>query len=342
MNYRGSYKKLLANAKAALVASIEIYNKPAFEYRDECVVILLLNAWELLLKAVLSKGHESIYYPKKRRLPYRTLSLHDTLAKVKNYLPTKIDNLPVQRNLELLSTYRDNAVHFYNERDFGTIIYSLAQTSIVNFRDLVESEFGERVEEQINWRLLPLGFDPPIDVVTFMSGRAAKEKKKSHAVEQFLAELAASAEEVRKLGQDRGRLLTVFSINLQSVKKIGDADLVVGVARDAGEAGPLAIVKTQDPNTTHPLRAKDVVPKIQDFLGDEFSSHTFQAIVWKHRIKDSLQYCWKAREGQLTLYSYEVITYVRRLTKSDIETALKDYRTFIRSRSKKSKRAEVK
>jgi hypothetical protein len=54
MNYRGSYRHLLRNGKAALLAAIEIYNKPRFEYRDECFVILLLNAWELALKALLS------------------------------------------------------------------------------------------------------------------------------------------------------------------------------------------------------------------------------------------------------------------------------------------------
>jgi hypothetical protein len=46
VNYRGSYRKLLGTGKAALLAAIEIYNKPRIEYRDECFVILLLNAWD--------------------------------------------------------------------------------------------------------------------------------------------------------------------------------------------------------------------------------------------------------------------------------------------------------
>ena len=81
MNYRGSYRHLLRNAKAAMLGAIEIYNKPQFDYRDECFVILLLNAWELLLKALLSKKKKSIFYPKKRKEPYRTLSLQDALVK---------------------------------------------------------------------------------------------------------------------------------------------------------------------------------------------------------------------------------------------------------------------
>jgi len=68
-----SYRRLLANAQSALVAAVEIYNKPAIEYRDEAFAILVVNAWELLLKAVLAKGKKDIFYPKKRGEPYRTL-----------------------------------------------------------------------------------------------------------------------------------------------------------------------------------------------------------------------------------------------------------------------------
>jgi hypothetical protein len=42
---------MLAKAEAALLAAIEIYNKPDFKYREETFAILMLNAWELLIKA---------------------------------------------------------------------------------------------------------------------------------------------------------------------------------------------------------------------------------------------------------------------------------------------------
>jgi hypothetical protein len=47
VNYRGSYRRLLANSKSAMVGAIEIYNKPRFDYRDEVFVLLLVNAWEM-------------------------------------------------------------------------------------------------------------------------------------------------------------------------------------------------------------------------------------------------------------------------------------------------------
>ena len=45
--------RLVNKAEAALLAAIEVYNKPAFAYREETFSILALNAWELLLKAKL-------------------------------------------------------------------------------------------------------------------------------------------------------------------------------------------------------------------------------------------------------------------------------------------------
>ncbi len=44
-------QELLHRAVAAMVAALEVYNKPDFRYRAESFTILALNAWELLLKA---------------------------------------------------------------------------------------------------------------------------------------------------------------------------------------------------------------------------------------------------------------------------------------------------
>ncbi|MCD6405460.1 MAG: DUF3644 domain-containing protein [Planctomycetes bacterium] len=330
MNYRGSYRKLLGNAKAVLIAAIEIYNKPAFQYRDECFVILLLNAWELGLKALLFKNKQSIYYRKKRHQPYRTLSWQDALTKAKTYFPKGTRPLPVQYNLELIGTYRDNAVHFYNADGFGIVIYALAQTCIKNLRDLMEAAFAVRLEEEINWQLLPLGIKPPIDVVSYILGKSGD--RITDAIRQFLSELAKSVEELKAAGEDTGRLLTVFNVKLESVKKIGDADVVVGVEKADGIQGPLVVVRTQDPNKTHRLRRKGVLARVQSLHGKRFTSHVFQAIVWKHHIKENQQYCWRAEKGWLTLYSYDFVTWLKRLTAPDIEAALKDYRQYLASR----------
>src|SRR5262245_35650394 len=136
MNYRGSSRKLIGNSISAALAAIEIYNKPRFPYRDEVSVVLLVNAWELLLKAMVSKSKHSLYYPKKRNQPYRSLTLPDAFSRAaKSTLwPSNIDSVPVDLNLDLLQLYRNHVIHFYNEPNFGIVLYSLLQTSIHNYR----------------------------------------------------------------------------------------------------------------------------------------------------------------------------------------------------------------
>ena len=324
MNYRGSYKKLLGNSNAAIMAAIEIYNKPTFIYRDECTVILLLNAWELMLKAILSKNKQSVFYPKKRNQPYRTLSWKDALSRSSNYFPRTVPHLPVQRNLEMLGIYRDNVVHFYNVSDFGVMLYALAQTSIMNYRDVLLEIFGIRLENRINWQLLPLGIRPPIDIVTYLAGQ--REPGSASAVRQFLSELMKVTEEVTQAEQDTGRLLTIFDVKLESVRKIGDADVVIGVERDENRDSLLAISRIQDPNRSHPLRQTEILEQIDVLHDRRFTSYTFQAIVWKYNIKERRQYCWRASEGVLIKYSNDIITFIRNLTAADLQAALTDYR----------------
>lgn len=67
INYRGSYRKLAGNSTSAMMAAVEIYNKPRFAYRDEVSVIVMMNAWELLLKAIVSKAGKSIFEKKERK-----------------------------------------------------------------------------------------------------------------------------------------------------------------------------------------------------------------------------------------------------------------------------------
>ena len=241
----------------------------------------------------------------------------------------------------MLGTYRDNAVHFYNAKDFGVVLYALAQTSIKNFRDLLEQAFAVKLENEISWQLLPLGIRPPIDIITYISG--THSGKMTKAVRQFLSELSEAVDSLKAAGEDTGRLLTVFNVKLESIKKIGDADVVVGVKKAQGTTGPLAVIKTQDPNITHPLRRIDIAGKknapgiIKTLHGRPFTSHVFQAIVWKYDLKSNRQYCWQAKEGVLTKYSNDMVTFIKKLSSADVDAALKDYRKHLKSRRKRRK-----
>lgn len=329
MNYRGSYRKLLGNSKAAIVGAIEIYNKPRFEYRDECFVILLINGWELLLKALLSKSHQSIYYKKKRAQPYRTLGWSDALTRVESrgiWPAGAPPLLAVRRNLELLTVYRDNAVHYYNEPNFGVLIYSLSQTNIVNYRDVLTSGFGHSLGDEITWHLLPLGLAPPVDPLAYLRG--ASQASSERAVGDFIRLISDATAELEAANIDTGRLLTIFSVSLQSTKKISHADVVVGVrGGDADENGETVVVRPLDPNRSHPLFQKNIVEQIGPNLnGVKFTGYTFQAIAWHYGLKSNATYCWIDDDTQRPRWSRNVLTFLRSLTPEAIEESLAAYK----------------
>lgn len=330
MKHSASYRKLLENSKAAMLAAIEVYNKPQIQYRDECAVILLMNAWELILKAVLSKNGKSVFYEKKDNRdddkPYRTLSWKDALLRGESHFPEKLF-LPIRLNLEHIADYRDNAIHFYNASRLGVVLYGLAQSAILNYKELAEVVFGLDLASEINWQIMPIGIKPPIDPISYLTGNS--NDGTTDVVRQFAAELTRSLAELEDAGLETGRLLTIFEFKLQSIKRTTDADATISVAAEtSGVERPVAIVRKQDPNTTHPLRQKEVLQKLDMAI----TSYVFQAIVWRHGLKEKPTYCWRSSVGALTTYSHDVIRFIKGLTESDIEAARNDYREHQRAK----------
>ena len=329
MNLIGSYKVLRNNSRAAILAAIEIYNKPQIDYRDECFTILLVNAWELLLKAILSKNKQRIYYDKEKNKPYRTYSIQDALVRAKIYFPPFISFEPVAQNINMLEIYRNNAIHFYNQRGFGVIIYGLAQTSIINFKDLMYSVFNIDIANEMTINLLPLSFGIRPDPIEFIQ-QAKADPPKNKAVAQFLKELFQVTSGLEAQHLDTTRFLTVFTVTLKSVKKVTSADIVVAVKGGQDNADPTIIERSIDPNISHPLRQKEVIEKVgPELSGIRFTPYIFQAIVWKYDIKNKLNYCWRSNRGELTRYSAEIPSFLKRLTQKDIEVAVRDYREYI-------------
>lgn len=324
MNQYGSYRALLGNSIGAMLAAIEIYNKPTFSYRSECFVILLLNAWELMFKATLSKNKVRIFYPKVRGEPYRTLTLWDAMKETKQFFPSSISYQAVSENISLLVDYRNNAVHFYNEEGMDVIVYGLAQTAIVNFRDLIQEIFGRDIAEEVNISLLPLSFSAPPDPISFIGNPSATKSKP--LVAEYMRVISETTKELEREHIDTGRFLTVFEVSLQSTKKISSADIVAGISE--GDGGSLFLVNRKvDPNKSHPHLRKDVVKKIGSHLkGVKFSTYTFDAIVWHKKYKDNEQMCWHNEKARSYQYSGQLISAIKSLTKNDIELALQAYK----------------
>ncbi len=315
-----------------MLAAIEIYNKPQISYRDECFSILLVNAWELLLKAILSKNRQRIYYPKERRKIYRTFSVQDALEKARPFFPANIQFEPLAQNIEMLITYRNNSIHFYNQKGFNVVIYGLAQTSITNYRDLMNEIFHFDIANEMSISLLPLSFGTQPDPIVFMQ-KAKKHPSKNKAVAQFLKEISQITTKLEDKNLDTSRFLTIFNVTLQSIKKISSADVVVGVKGQADDEGPLFIERRVDPNKSHPLRQTKVLREVGTQVnGVPFTSFTLQAIVWKYDFMNKPHYYWRPSGGGVIQYSNEVPSFIKKLSKNQIDKVVNEYKEYRRIR----------
>lgn len=329
VNQYGSYRKFLDNSKQAMLAAIEIYNKPQFDYREEVFSILLVNAWELLLLAMLSKNRQRIFQPKKREKDYQTWMFSESIGKVKPYFPANMDYQAVAENLRLIREYRNKVVHYYNHEEIAHCIYVLAQAAIKNYRDLVKAIFEQDIVNQINLVLLPLSFNAPPDFVEFFKGVQNENRS------PFAKELFRVMEKFEETSSDTSRLVTQCVIKLESTKKIELADINAGVG---GSQTPntMLIHKNMNPDDSHPFFRKDIIgmKKNGEIVQDKhaklkkyITSYEFYAIIWKYEIKTNPEYCWNSTKGGSPRYSQKVITLLNELTDVDLEHAKKEYKS---------------
>lgn len=179
------HQRFVDKAAAAITAAVEVYNKPAFLYREETFAILALNAWELLLKAkVLKEANNAIASLR----VYETRLTKAGVKSQKKFLKrnragnpqsialgacvTKLDEMPASRlpkeikaNLDALVEIRDNSVHFITaSATLARQAQELAAACVRNFILLAKTWFGKDFTGLLNL-VLPLSFIAPTQEV---------------------------------------------------------------------------------------------------------------------------------------------------------------------------------
>lgn len=214
-------KKLLDNSIAAFWAAIEIHNKPNFRYRYEVVVLLVINAWELLLKAYMMK-----HLPLVRMFDDRGISksLEECISSVFSTL--KKDYYPIRDNLFAINRYRNSIVHFYSSQ-IDVIIFSLLSKNIQFFNKFVKTYFEIDLAECSDLVLLPIGFKKFISPIDYLSNDSVANEANEY-VKDFLKSITSSIKTLYAEDIDES-IIVDYSIYLENVKNIKNADLIVRV-----------------------------------------------------------------------------------------------------------------
>jgi len=190
--------QLLEKSVHAVISAIEVYNKPDFKYREESFCILMVNAWELLLKGKLltesgndiraiyvsenivkkdgSKGTRKVN--RKNRCGNNvTMDLFQCLRILGNRYEAEIDKACIA-NLEVLTEIRDNAVHFYNtDPEFTRKVLEVGTASLRSYITYVQQWF-EYDLSRYNFYLMPISFFHSFELDSFSVSRREPQMKR--------------------------------------------------------------------------------------------------------------------------------------------------------------------
>lgn len=177
------YQLLVEKAVIACVSAIELYNKPDFKFREEGFSILMINAWELLLKAkILQEHHDdqrSIQVKDRDGSIIKTASGNAKTISISKALGLlSADGMikaVVKDNIDLLIEIRDEAIHFvHNDPALSVRVQQIGAASLRNFMTLATHWFGYDFT-QFNFYLMPISFFHQSDVESFSIDNEAKD-----------------------------------------------------------------------------------------------------------------------------------------------------------------------
>lgn len=182
MSKKSKYKFLLEKSISASLSAIEIYNKPDFKYREESFSILMVNAWETLLKAkiLLDSGNDlkSLFVIDKNKVkvngepfiyPRFKINRAGNHLTIDIYQAIKVLTLEerLKENIELLVEIRDNAIHFYNtSKLFEKKVLEIGTASLRSYVEIVKEWFNYDLS-QFNFYLMPISFFHPHELESF-------------------------------------------------------------------------------------------------------------------------------------------------------------------------------
>ena len=225
-----AYQALVEKSRAACIAAVETYNRASTAYREENFAILMINAWELLLKARVIKenggrlssvyAHDSVKLKngkngkrKKVRFtrcgsPY-TIGIVEARNLVQSY---KKDNLEdaAAANITTLLDIRDHATHFVASN--ASLQKTLAELSLAAVRNYIiaSQKWFKVTYADLNLAAIPISFSlnqthseavakaTPAEVIRFLAHVKSEEEKVSAKSSEYFYSVVVNFDLIKK------------------------------------------------------------------------------------------------------------------------------------------------
>jgi hypothetical protein len=292
---------LVDKAIDAAISAIEVYNKPRFRYREETFAILMLNAWELLLKARILKENKNRLrsievwkrkanktgLKRKKLVPKRnragnilTIGVGAAAAIVRKYTKDTVDQ-PAIENIALLTEIRDNAIHFHNVgKGLRKLVQEVGAATLRNFAYAAKTWFAQDLSSY-DFALMPIAFESPAGIIQTIfpddaKGPAAKVRR-----------LITDAK--RAFPFDPAKAFNVgVEVELRFIRKASDHAIAVRVVPGDPNALPVTITE-EDARKAFPWTYNDLRRALRKRYANFKENETFHKI--RKPLERDTRYC---------------------------------------------------
>jgi len=261
-------KSLIMARKSAeiLLASIEIGNKIQVPYREESFFLLLVNAWEVLLKArILQLNNnklDSIYrkYVNDQTASDSHTNLPHTITFTESLNRVDITN-DTRLNLQGISAVRNGIAHLGKLTEHSRItIFQFSNASIRNFCHLYEQWFLESIRIP---HFIPVAFVGSMDLIA-----PRKENSGQKKLLNYLSSLCESAD-----SKDPSYSVTLnTSVNLNPIFQGGGT---IGVTNNPN--APRVYIDDNQMKEMYPSTYNDVVSQCRNRYQNFKQNKTFHS-----------------------------------------------------------------
>lgn len=302
------YEQMIDKSIDAFVLGIEIYNKPTIKYRIESFSFLVINAWELLLKAELIKRGKSIYYKKKGQITERTLSFEDSLKRIYSDSYTR-----TRKNLEKILELRNISTHFITQ-EYEYKYAPLFQACVMNYVIELKRFHDKDITNYMSQHFLQLSANH--------SSFVEDEYRVKYAPE-VLEKMIQQFNDIDVLIDQYNSEAFAIPIKhtLYFEKDKNKADFIVSIDRTSSNK-IMPVKELKDPANTHKFSFKNVVVVVTEYLRKHninlgypkgFNTAVLTWFIDFYSIKDEPKYTYEHHVGDRLIgcsYSQALIDFI--------------------------------
>ncbi len=222
---KSTSRQMLEKSLSAMIAAIEVYNKPDSEYREESFIILSTNAFELLFKAKILADNKnkvrSLYIYNNNKIKRARCGNPMTIELLGAMKRLAIDPA-IAENINALVEVRDTAIHYFHKKEIKYVVFTLGVALLRNYQRLTTEWFGRNLSEY-NFFIMPLSFIHDFKTLQTI------DAKKSPAVVANIVRSVATVQKIAFPGSTYDFACEISAELVSAKKSVQDADMTVKI-----------------------------------------------------------------------------------------------------------------